>query len=245
MRLNPSLKYHLIVGSFLSLWVFILSFVARPFEHGNPTDTIWFYTSTGFGLLVLICYSSMSIIQYWVYHKLSRWNIFLELIHYIFFYAIYSILAYSFYRSSLLNGYYDFREFLIKVIFNSALIFIPVMIFSRKYLIHLLPIKEKVITIRGENKLDVLKIKKSQLIAISNAQNYVELFFIQDNILSSKLIRASLKKMHNDLDFLIQVHRSHLINPSHFLSWKDGNTILVTKMEFPVSKNYKDVLKSM
>jgi len=45
--------------------------------------------------------------------------------------------------------------------------------------------------------------------------------------------------MKEELDFLIQVHRSHLINPMHFRSWKNPNTIILTHTEVPVSKTFE------
>ncbi|NHQ66882.1 LytTR family DNA-binding domain-containing protein, partial [Elizabethkingia miricola] len=66
-----------------------------------------------------------------------------------------------------------------------------------------------------------------------------------DNQLKTKVIRSTLKKVQYDFDFLIQIHRSHLINPSHFKAWKDQNTIFVTQKELPVSKSYKDSLMSL
>ncbi|MEM6803950.1 MAG: LytTR family DNA-binding domain-containing protein, partial [Bacteroidota bacterium] len=80
---------------------------------------------------------------------------------------------------------------------------------------------------------------------ISNAQNYVEIFYLEANELKTKLIRSSLKKILADADFLIQIHRSHLINPTHFKSWKDSQTIYLGQIELPVSKSYKDKLKSL
>lgn len=240
--LNPSIKYHLLVGLSLSIWTFLFVFVGRPFEHGNMNLEIWVYVSIGFSLTVFLSYALMSLFQKMLYQKLQRWNIGLEVVSFFFFYLIYSLMTYAVYKSSFINGPYNYIDFLIKVILASSLIFIPIIILARKYLIKLLPVKEDILTIKGENKLDVLKIKKSNLIGISNAQNYVEIFYIQNNELQSKLIRASLKKMQEELDFLLQIHRSHLINPSHFLSWKNSNTILMTQMELPVSKNYKDDL---
>ncbi|WP_350284558.1 LytTR family DNA-binding domain-containing protein [uncultured Croceitalea sp.] len=239
MAIIPSLKYHALVGAFLSIWVFVLGFVVRPFEHGNPDDRMWFYVSLGFGILVFICYGIMSIVQKLAYSKIKRWSIWLEIVSYCGFYAIYTLLSYAFYRTDLILGTYGLFEFFTKIIFKSAFIFVPIMILSRKYLIKLLPDKEDNIVVQGANKLDMLHIKKSQLIAISNAQNYVEIFYLQDNKLAVKLIRSSLKKVRRDLDFLIQVHRSHLINPSHFRSWKNSNTIVLTQLEIPVSKSYK------
>ncbi|WP_234418146.1 LytTR family DNA-binding domain-containing protein [Aquimarina aquimarini] len=116
---------------------------------------------------------------------------------------------------------------------------------ARRYSIKLIPIPEDILSIKGDNKLDILKIKKSELISISNAQNYVEIFFINNNELNSKLIRSSLTKMQEDLDFLVRIHRSHLINPSHFKSWKNKNTISLTLMELPVSKKYKEAIQAI
>lgn len=98
---------------------------------------------------------------------------------------------------------------------------------------------------KGENRLDILKINKADLVCISNAQNYIEIFYIENNKLHSKLIRSSLKKVLDDFGFLVQIHRSHLINPSHFKSWRNSNTIILTQIELPVSKNYKDVLLAL
>ena len=242
MTLNPSLKYHTFVGAFLSIWVFILGFVVRPFEHGNPDNRMWFYVSLGFGILVFVCYVAMSFIQKLIYKKIAKWSLWMELISYCCFYAVYTILSYAYYRTDLIYGTYGLSEFFVKIILKSAFIFVPIMILARKYLIKILPDKEERLVIQGENKLDVLNIKKSQLIAISNAQNYVEIFYLQDNKLSVKLIRSSLKKLSNDFDFLVQIHRSHLINPTHFHSWKNSKTIILTQLELPVSKSYKSAL---
>jgi len=101
------------------------------------------------------------------------------------------------------------------------------------------------IIIKEENKLDILKIRKQDLICVSNGQNYVEIFFIDESQLKTKLIRSTLKKVQHDFDFLVQVHRSHLINPAHFKAWKNQDTISLTQIELPVSKNYKERLLSL
>ncbi len=40
----------------------------------------------------------------------------------------------------------------------------------------------------------------------------------------------------------MKVHRSHLINPIHFKEWKNSNTVLLTQIEAPVSKNNKKAI---
>ncbi|WP_423976573.1 LytTR family transcriptional regulator DNA-binding domain-containing protein [Kaistella sp.] len=83
------------------------------------------------------------------------------------------------------------------------------------------------------------------MICVSNSQNYVEIFFLVESQIKTKLIRSTLKKIQKDFDFLIQIHRSHLINPTHFKAWKNQETIFLTQIELPVSKNYKEQLLSL
>jgi DNA-binding LytR/AlgR family response regulator len=187
-------------------------------------------------------YALLTILQKLVYIKASRWNIRFEITALIFFYSFYLLFIYGYYKSPIINGGYTFFEFTTIIFLKAALISVPVIILARRYLIKLIPIKEDILIIKGDNKMDILKIKKSDLICVSNAQNYIEIFYTDNNQLKSKLIRYSLKKIQEDFDFLVQIHRSHLINPSHFKSWKNLNTISLTQIELPVSKNYKENL---
>lgn len=195
--------------------------------------------------MVFVSYSLLAIIQKRVYLKLSRWNFRLEIASLVFFYLVYLIGIYIYYKSPFIAGGYSFIEFTTIIFLKLMVISAPVIILARRYLIKLIPIKEDMLKIKGVNKLDVLKIKKSNLICVSNAQNYIEIFHIDNGQLKSKLIRYSLKKMQDDFDFLVQIHRSHLINPSHFKSWKNSNTIYLTQIALPVSKNYKEQLLSL
>jgi len=186
----------------------------------------------------------LALVQKSVYKRTTKWNIGFEIASILFFYLIYLMAIYSYYKGPILKGGYSFSEFFSVIFIKVALILTPVIILARRYLIKLIPIKEDVLVFRGENKLDVLKIKKADLVCISNAQNYVEIFYVENGKLHSKLIRSSLKKILDDFTFLIQIHRSHLINPTHFKSWRNSNTIILTQIELPVSKNYKENLGS-
>lgn len=244
-ELNPSIKHHLIVGSLIGLWIFIFAFIIKPFDDGTLNFRSWFLMSLGFSLLVFLCYAILAAIQKKVYKRITKWNFGLELGSIIFFYLIYLLGIYAYYKSPILNGGYSFTEFFLIIYVKVALILTPVIILARRYLIKLIPIKEDVLIIKGENKLDILKTKKRDLVCISNAQNYVEIFYLENEKLHSKLIRSSLKKVQEDLGFLIQIHRSHLINPLHFKSWRNSNTVILTQIELPVSKNYKENLLAL
>ena len=238
-ELNPSIKHHLIVGLLISLWIFIFAFIIKPFDDGTLNFQSWLLISLGFSLIAFLCYGVLSVLQKNIYDNKAKWNISLETGSIIFFHIIYLVGVYAYYRSSIVKGGYSFTEFFSIIFIKVALILTPVIILARKYLIKLIPINKDVLTIKGENKLDVLKISKADLVCISNAQNYVEIFYTEKGQLHSKLIRSSLKKVQDDFAFLVQIHRSHLINPSHFRSWRNQNTVVLTLIELPVSKNYK------
>lgn len=238
--LNPSIKHHLFVGLFIGFWIFCFAFLIKPFD--DPTLSYdWIPISIGFGALIFLCYGIVALIQSIVYQKLSRWNITFEIITIVFFCLLFTIVLYGYSKSALVNSAYNFSYFSLLMAKVSAVL-IPILILSRIYLVKLIPSKENMLTLRGDNKLDILKVYPADLICISSSQNYVEIFFLDSGVLSSKLIRSSLKKMHQEIPFLIQVHRSHFINPSHFKSWKNQNTIYLTQMEVVVSKNYKEVI---
>lgn len=237
-KLNPSIKHHLYIGTFISLWIFVFAFFIRPFNDG--TIFKWSQISIIFSLIALLCYSLIAILQKAIYQKTSKWSISYELMVLLLFYLLFSSISYLFYRSPMLYGGYNYLEFLTKIILPSSLTLTPIIILIRTFSIKLMPVKEDTITIKGESKLDILKIHKSDLICITSSQNYVEIFFLLNGQLSSKLIRSSLKKIQRDLNFLTQVHRSYLINPIHFKFWKSQNTISLTQIEIPVSKSYRN-----
>lgn len=238
-KLNPSIKHHLIIGIFISVWGFIFAFFIKPFDDGSLNFQMWLYISIGFSIIAFLCYGVLAIIQKKVYQKLLQWNISLEIACLILFYGLYIAGTYSYYKSPFLNGGYNFFKFFTVIILKVALILTPIIVLARIYSIKLIPIQNENITIKGENKLDVLKISKQDLVCVTNAQNYLEIYYLQQGILKKKLVRCSLKKFQTDFNFLIQVHRSHLINPTHFIAWKNQNTISLTQIEIPISKIIK------
>jgi len=244
-ELNPSIKHHIVVGLLMALWIFAFAFIIKPFDDGTLNFRSWFFISFGFSVLAFLCYSVLAVLQKSIYKKISKWNLSLEIGCIVSFFLIYLFGIYAFYKSPILKGGYTFSEFFSIIFIKITLILTPVIILARRYLIKLIPVKEDFLLFIGENKLDILKIKKADLVCISNAQNYVEIFYLENEKLYSKLIRSSLKKILEDFTFLIQIHRSHLINPSHFKSWRNSNTIILTQIELPVSKNYKESILTL
>ena len=244
-KINPSIKHHLLIGIFISFWFFLFAYFIKPFDDGTISSKQWILISVGFSLIAFLCYGSIAVIQKSVYQKVLKWNIVFEIIIILLFHLLFLVMTYFYYKCPILYGGFGFWEFLHVIILKSALISTPILVLVRIYSVKLIPRQDENIVIRGENKLDILKIRKNDLVCVSNSQNYVELFYTEENQIKTKLIRSTLKKVHKDFDFLVQIHRSHLINPTHFKAWKNQDTIFLTQIELPVSKSYKEHLLSL
>lgn len=253
-KLNPSIKHHIYIGIFISLWIFGFIFYIKPFDGGGD-DLYWWwiYLSVGFSFIAFTTYFFVAIWQNYVYQKFLNWNISFEIFFITLFILLYLILTFLYYKSPFIRGIMSFKVYK-SAYLKSTLLFIPVLIFLRAFVLRFLPkevskhekeIEDTSVIIKGDYKLDVLRVLKSNLICISKSQNYIEVFYIENAEVKSKLIRSSLKSAHQDLNFLVQVHRSHLINPIHFRSWKNSNTIVLNQIEIPVSKNYKSNILSL
>lgn len=244
-KINPSIKHHLLIGIFISFWFFIFAYFIKPFDDGTISSTQWLIISIGFSIIAFLCYSLIAVIQNKIYLKILKWNIVFEITILLLFHFLFLVITFSYYKSPILYGGFEFLEFLNVIILKSALISTPIIVLARIYSVKLIPIQDENIIFKGENKLDFLKIRKNDLVCISNSQNYVEIFYLEQDQIKTKLIRSTLKKVQKDFDFLIQIHRSHLINPTHFKAWKNQDTIQLNQIELPVSKNYKEQLLSL
>ena len=120
-KLNPSIKHHLLIGIFLSIWLFIFAFFIRPFDDGTISFKVWILISVGFSFIAFLCYGVLALLQKKIYHKLSKWNIGWEISSLVFFQLLFLVFTFCFYKSPILHGGYDFFTFLKMIILKSAL----------------------------------------------------------------------------------------------------------------------------
>lgn len=238
---NISIKYNLLIGLITGIWVFIFLFLIKPFKQERLGEIELFQIAISMSLVIICCYFSIIIIQHHLYKKYKKWNFKYEIITLSSFLLLSLISTFLIYKSSIARGSYNLQTFFIRNYLPTVLILFPLVFILRKYFLKLRYTKEEqnIIYIYGENKLDFIKMNKKDLISISSAQNYVEISFLINNELQKKLIRISLKKIHLDLPFLKKIHRSHLINPSHFIAFKDKKYLKLTRKEIPFSETYK------
>ncbi|OEK01289.1 hypothetical protein BFP97_07075 [Roseivirga sp. 4D4] len=246
LKLSTSYKHHFLVAIIIGVWLVLFLVLIAPFDTADLPMPIRVQILPPYGLISIVGYCILVPAQNWLFKKAGKWNTLFESIFLLAFNVIVWIGSYLYYKTDIINGVYSFSKFTLEVYYPIFFIILPILIFVRWYLNKRAPDTESdKIILSGENKLDVLQIKQSDLICISSADNYVEVTYLTKEGVNRKLLRTTLKNVHAQKPELVKVHRSHVINPQHFKEWKDSNTILLTEMELPVSKSYKQNLISL
>lgn len=240
LNLNTSIKFNLIVAVFISIWLVVFLIIIAPFDASDLDFKRRLILMPPYGIISFVSYALLIPIQNAVFKK-WKWNIIYEILFIIIFNNLVLLGVYFYYKSDFINGDYSFTNFTLNVYYPIFLILLTILIVAR-WLVNKNEQNNNIekISITGDNKLDVLNIYFKDLICISSADNYVEVNYLNDNKLEKKLLRTTLKKIESNINGLLKVHRSHLINPLHFKAFKNQNNILLTQTELPISKNYKE-----
>ena len=246
LNLNTSYRHHVIVAIILGVWLALFLVFIAPFDASDLSFWIRVQLLPPYGGITFLSYLILIPIQNLIFKRLKSWNILLE-IAYVFVYTLIALIGcYFYYVSDIINGTYPLWDFILGIYYPIFFVMLVVLVFSRWFLNRrTTDIKNEKILLKGENKLDVLHLELSDLVSISSADNYVEVNYLKEGVLTKKLLRTTLKNIHAVVSDLRQVHRSHLINPLHFKDWKDSNTLHLTQMEVPISKKYKKVMLTM
>ena len=258
INLNTSYRSHAIIGLVLGIWLVLLLIFIAPFDASDLSLRLRFQLLPPYGIIYFTVYLLIVVFQNWIYKKIGSWNIILEIGIVLLFYATVLIPIFLYYKTETINGDYSFWVFHNEVYLPIFLILSSLIFFGRWFIarkqktvyIHqestqVSPTPSSKLILKGENKLDKLQVAPKDLVCISSAQNYVEVYFLQNKVLQKKLLRTTLKKIGQDAPKMLQVHRSHLINPSHFVKWSGQNSITLHELEIPVSKSYKDRLNNL
>ncbi|GAB5553987.1 MAG: hypothetical protein Sapg2KO_35780 [Saprospiraceae bacterium] len=99
------------------------------------------------------------------------------------------------------------------------------------------------ITLEGNSRKEIIRLDLQEIAYVKAADNYVEIYYLQEQQLQMKLLRSTLKKINSKAPALVRAHRSYLINPVHFQQWSSPNSILIAQTEIPISKTYKAAIE--
>ena len=234
----------------MGFWVFFFLFLTRPFNQHSLALLHLFKIALGMGIIIFLSYLLVIFIQNKIHKSIKTWSLSYEMFIVSCFFFVLLMTSFIYYKSDFSQGSYSFFKYFYADFIPSMLIILPFLILSRRYIVKYNIALEnqniqKIITISGENKLDFIKIKHSDLISVSSSQNYCEIYFLMGNSFKKKLMRIPLKKILKQCPFLVKVHRSHLINPDKFTGFKDSKTLTLTHIDIPFTNSYKKTIEML
>lgn len=105
---------------------------------------------------------------------------------------------------------------------------------------------ESKLNLHSATKSDYISLKSKDIIQIKSADNYVEIFFLDDKFLEKKIIRNTLKDIENQLlpyPEMIRCHRTSIVNSKHIHKLLRSYQGYMLKMNYledkvPVSRQY-------
>lgn len=251
---DPSTKHHLLIALGLAIWIFVFLYFTEPLdvnEFGDSEKLIYLPMYGGLGALL---YISILPFQYWLFKRgLSSWTVLHELLFMFVFIGITIVVLRLFYLHFIIEWHpnrYGLWYHIKAIMFPAILTILPIVIIGRfafgKYKDKKL--EEQKIEIQGEGHYESLRLQLNDLICIQSSDNYIEVFYINGQSLKKTLIRNKLSVIANSFSELLRTHRSFIINPYHFQSWKTekGKHVLILSynIEVPISKTYLEDTKA-
>jgi len=179
------------------------------------------------------------------------------------FWVLCEILVLSFvlfliYRDMSIQGFKLIDEYLLFLKYTLLVIVIPyaavVYYLYNRHLTEYKAIPDSIthdlLKIRDENQNVKIAIQLERLLFIKNADNYVEVYYLDEDQIKKELIRTSLKLLEDELRLfrIIRCHRSYMVNLSNIALTKKSRNGLVIKQkapgspDLPVSKKYSAIL---
>jgi len=266
---NDDLKYNSIVVFFISVGVFVFLLLFQPFDISSLQTRDKYYLMLGLGLITFLALSINLLFITSIFNRVffkTTWTIKKEIVWNIW--ILFSI-TFGYYLFCQKLGILEFEfnifiTLLLAAIFPiSALIIIN---YSRILRLHLKfatelnkklkenkHIQEKIVLFESDYQKDSLSVKVSQILFIRSANNYIEVFWKENEVVKSQLVRCSLAKAEQtvkDEKFIFKCHRSYLVNINFIENVEaspQGYKLSFDKVDFsvPVSKNFSNRLNEL
>ena len=153
------------------------------------------------------------------------------------------------------DKYFDFKVMLLWIVYFALPVFItmlPFIYFFKRVDFHknLFNLLLKKIEFKGENTNEYLEVEPKNVIYAEALENYVSIYFLEENNLKSKIFRNKLKNIEEQSKGVLQFcHRSYLVNGDYVSEiLKEGHkqylVLNTDDKKIPLSKSYIDIFSS-
>ncbi|WP_189702649.1 LytTR family DNA-binding domain-containing protein [Subsaximicrobium wynnwilliamsii] len=188
---------------------------------------------------------------FWFIRNQGKWYIHQELFILLFGFLLISLVSY-FYNILIVNDLKTEPEYIFRWFKDFSLPFVPIFIpfwaylrfrFSKTTMHPTLFESKKEVSIQGNNQNETIKFHEKDFIMARAQSNYVDVFFVKDNLLEKQMIRSTLLNIKSKIPSAAQVHRSFLVNPQQIdkisgNSRKGDITLNYLEYEVPVSPKH-------
>ncbi|NQZ78123.1 MAG: LytTR family transcriptional regulator DNA-binding domain-containing protein [Ekhidna sp.] len=211
----------------------------------------------GYSLVSLLAYLCVYPMELALFKFLRKWTRWTELVTLISAGLTLSIGTYFYHhimfsgpKTSLLN----YLQFITSFSWGFIILLVPVIAYVRlqfgRKVLKTKQSKNDEIRIWNSSKSESIAVGRDELAYIEAQQNYVCIHYKDEQgSLSKKMLRNTISAIKKDLAFMVQIHRSYLINISfagELKGTKRKATIMIANanVELPVSHQYHDEVRS-
>ena len=259
----------------ISLFIAAFMLIFQPFGMSNYNGSVKPFFEAGYGIvtfavLIIDMFVFPLFLDEWFVPR--KWTVLHQIIWQIW--ILFSIGFGNFVYSSLFlhfsNGFHAFLTFQFYTVVVGTIPIVVMTILHQNALLSQnlklasdmntgldyfdrdLSVNEKIRIVAGNGK-DKLEITLSDFIYLSSTGNYIQVFYLKDQVLRNILLRITLKQVEEQVSecvFIIKCHRAFLVNKNKIVCIK-GNSqglrliLKDTSEEIPVSRNYSKNLKAI
>lgn len=257
IHFTVSLRRNALIGLILCVYLSFIVIVLQPFDTSQFKADYKVLLLSGYGILtgvVVVIHSRLEKIAYFRVAKV--WSVGHEICSIILFCFLVGTVLYG-YNRTVVNAWQDYTlatywRFLSVTVICMIPVFVPPMVYLRqKFGECIIPPAVNSIVLVGENKNEILRMDKDELLFVKAVENYVEICYLDNsNKVISVTFRQTLSNVGEQLPFLKNCHRSYLVN---LITVKEitGNSqgakisFVVGEKEIPLSKTYYKQVKGM
>jgi LytTr DNA-binding domain len=262
---NDDLKHNTKLIFFISIGVFVFLWLFQPFDISLLQVKEKYYLIVGLGFITFLSLSLNLLFLPSIIPQMflsSRWNIKKEIFWNLW--ILFTILVgYFFYTNALnvmsFNFYMVIKLVLVATLPLSVLIIInhnkmlrshmKVTDDLNKKLKENKLIQDKIIHFASDYQKDSLAIKVSNLLFIRSANNYIEVFWKEGNLIKNQMVRCSMtnaEEIVKEHKFIFKCHRSFMVNINYidrFEGNSQGYKIFFENVNFPIPVSKSSVMK--
>ncbi|WP_343634001.1 LytTR family DNA-binding domain-containing protein [Fluviicola sp.] len=245
-----------LIGLTLCVYLCFIVIVLQPFDTSQFDAEYKTLLLSGYGIFAGLVFILLGRFENGWYRRTGKvWTVKREILSTLLYLFVSGSVLYA-YNRTIVNyfreyTFWTYLRFMSVTVTCMVPVFVPPMIYLRQKLGEkIVPLAESSMILIGENKHEVLKLEKADLLFVKAVENYVEICFIDEyRKVISLTFRQTLSNVYEQLPFLERCHRSYLVNAGNIREITGNSqgakiSFMTSDKEIPLSKTYYKQVKA-